>query len=104
MRLKQRFVAGLLALVAGLAAGWFWWRSTAVAHGSWGVDAVLTRHASTLGRMGYQYRLSESDVGVLRERDIGRIDGTPEAHGAWSGDVRKQFRELKQRGFKVVAF
>lgn len=72
--------------------------------GGWGIDAVLTRHVSDLSRIGYKRLLANSGVGILRERGVGTIAGTPEMPGKWSDNVRDQFRDLKRCGYTVVAF
>jgi hypothetical protein len=106
MRLSRWLVAGGLAW----AAAWAWLAAAEMPNGGWGVDACLTRHTGGFGRFLYSRMVAKSGVGILREREVGVIE--PRAKGEelsaegseWHGDVRAQFRGLKQRGFQVVAF
>jgi hypothetical protein len=104
MNWPARFAFGFFVALLGTAL-WQWSQQPAVsASGNWGIDAGLTRHVPAWQLPGYQRLLADSGVGVLRERGVGSISGAPENPGIWRGDARDDFRRLKARGCRVVAF
>jgi len=65
--------------------------------GGWGVDAVLSRHIAPANVSDYLSLLSDSGVGIVRERGT-RLDPAID-QAPW-----RCFKEIKGRGFHVLAF
>ena len=92
MRTAGRWTA--LAMAAWTTCG----RAQVAAN--WGIDACLTRHVSDAEFPLYEYLLQSTGIRMVRERDV----GLRQPDGTYTGDVRQKFRDLKRRGFTVVAF
>jgi hypothetical protein len=70
----------------------------------WGIDACLSTHVDGAELNRYLSLVGRSNLGWLREREVGVVTGVVTKPGPWTVDRRPAYRAMKEKGFRVLAF